>query len=104
APRDALRLLPSREQFVRVWRRLERETTDGALSGAELPLLRSLAAELGGAECFLRAAVCLDVFEERGLLRCSREDDVLTLRMTANGKKVELEASAYVRRLRSILQ
>ncbi|MCR5825831.1 MAG: single-stranded-DNA-specific exonuclease RecJ, partial [Oscillospiraceae bacterium] len=29
APRDALRLLPSREQFVRVWRRLERETTDG---------------------------------------------------------------------------
>ena len=102
--RDAARLLPSREQFVRVWRLLERDAANGAVSGPELPLLRRVAAELTGAECFLRTAVCIDVFEERGLLQCTRGDGLLTLRLTSDGKKVELNESRHIRRLKDILQ
>ena len=102
-PRDAARLLPSREQFVRVWRVLEREAGGGVLSDAELPLLRRIAGELSGAECFLRAALCLDIFAERGLLSLTRESERLTLRLTASGKKVELDDCPHIRRLHEIL-
>ena len=103
APRDASRLLPSREQFVRLWRILERDAASGTLSGPELPLLRQLASEVGGAEGFLRTALCLDVFAERGLLTLERGGGSLTLRLTADGKKVELEDCPYLRQLRDIL-
>ena len=104
APRDAARLLPSREQFVRVWRILERDAGEGCLSGPELPLLRRIAGELPGAESFLRTALCLEVFAERGLLSLERVNGILTLRLTAEGKKVELDDGPYLRRLREILQ
>jgi len=103
-PRDAARLLPSREQFVRAWRMLEREAAGGVLAGPELPLLRRVAAELPGSDCFLRSAVCLDVFAERGLLTLERAGDTLTLRLTSDGKKVELDDSPYLKRLHSMLQ
>ena len=101
--RDAARLLPSREQFVRSWRFLEREAVGGVISEPELPLLRRLASELTGADCFLRALVCLDVFEERGLLTRTRDGERLTLRLTSDGKKVELDKSRPLRRLREAL-
>ena len=103
-PREAARLTPSREQFVRVWRILERESGGSALSDAELPLLRRIAAEVTGAESFLRTAVCLNVFAERGLLSMTREDGLMTIRLTPGERKVELEDSALLRRLREILQ
>ena len=103
SPRDAARLLPSREQFVRVWRMLEREAGDGALSGPELPLLRRVAAEITGAESFVRASVCLEIFAERGLISVERAAGGITLRLTAEGKKVELEQSPLVLRLRELL-
>ena len=102
-PRDAVRLLPSREQFVRAWRTLEHEAGGGPVSRPELPLLRRIAGELGGAESFLRAALCLEIFAERGLLALERAGDTLTLRLTSQGKKVELDDNPYVSRLRGIL-
>ncbi|MBE7005265.1 MAG: single-stranded-DNA-specific exonuclease RecJ [Ruminococcaceae bacterium] len=104
SPRDAARLLPTREQFVRVWRTLEHETSDGALCEAELPLLRRLAEELPGTDGFLRAAICLEVFAERGLISLERSGESVSLRLTANGRKVELDEAPYLRRLHDILQ
>ncbi len=89
---------------MRVWRILERDAADGAMNEAELPLLRHVAAELSGADGFLRSAVCLAVFAERGLVSLERSGGTLTIRMTAAGKKVELEDSPIVRRLREELQ
>ncbi len=97
--RDAARLLPSREQFVRVWRALER-MTDDSLTAPRLPLLRRLSAEALGAESFLRTALCLEVFAERGLLSMECNDKYITLRLTSNGKHVELEDSPYLCALR----
>ena len=101
--KDAARLLPSREQFVRAWRTLEREVGPQGLTEYELPLLRRLAAEIPGAESFLRTALCLEVFAERGLLTLSHADGMLTLRLTALGKKVALDECPYLRMLRAKL-
>ncbi|MBQ1459529.1 MAG: single-stranded-DNA-specific exonuclease RecJ [Oscillospiraceae bacterium] len=101
-PREAGRLLPSREQFVRIWRALQKTVPPDGLATEYLPLLRSLAAALGGADPFLRSAICLAVFAERGLLDSCRTGDQIRLRLTDRGKKVALEQSTYLQRLRNI--
>jgi single-stranded-DNA-specific exonuclease len=88
---------------VRAWRILEREVGPGGVSEPMLPLLRRLSAEMVGAETFLRTAMCLQVFSERGLLRVERKGDTLTLRLTAEGKKVELDKSPYLSALHGFL-
>ena len=75
----------------------------GVLSAPELPLLRHIAAEMSGAEPFLRTAACLDIFAERGLLTLERSGETLTLRLTSGGKKVSLEDSPHLSYLHEIL-
>ena len=101
--KDAARLKPAREQFVRLWRALEREVGTQTLSEAELPLLRRFSAEVAGAESFARTLLCLNVFAERGLLTLTRADGTLTLRLRSDGDKVSLDESIYLRALRDIL-
>ena len=101
--KEATRLLPSREQFVRAWRSLQKAVPEEGLDVDYLPLLRSLATVLGGPDPFLRTALCLEVFVEMGLLRLRRTGDRVLLQLAGQGKKVDLESSAYLRRLHGIL-
>ena len=103
-PKEAMRLIPSREQFVRIWRTLEKTVPPDGLTADYLPLLRTLAAATGGADPFLRSAFCLEVFAERGLLVNSRPGDRIELQLAGEGKKVDLEQSTYLQRLRDILE
>ena len=93
--RDARRLLPTREQFAAAWRFLERTVPEGGLTTGYLPLLRTLAAELGKVEPFPRAALCLAVFAERGLLTLERQGDDVTLHLH-RGRKVVLGQSPHL--------
>ncbi len=93
--RDARRLLPTRDQFAAAWRFLERTVPEGGLTTGYLPLLRALAAELGKAEPFPRAALCLAVFAERGLLTLERQGDDVTIRLH-RGLKVVLGQSPHL--------
>ena len=93
--RDARRLLPTREQFAAAWRFLERTVPEGGLTTGYLPLLRTLAAELGKAEPFPRAALCLAVFAERGLLTLERQGDDATIHLH-RGRKVVLGQSPHL--------
>lgn len=102
--KEAARLLPSREQFVRGWRTLQKAVPDEGLDVDYLPLLRSLATVLSGTDPFVRSALCLEVFSERGLLRMSRSGDRAHLVLTGQGKRVDLEQSECVRQLRRILE
>lgn len=102
-PKEATRLLPSREQFIRGWRALQKAVPNEGLTVDYLPLLRSLAAVLGGPDPFLRTALCLEVFAERDLLKICRGGDQVRLQLTGQGKKVDLESSAYLQQLRDIL-
>ena len=60
-----------------------------------LPLLRAMASEVGGAEPFLRGALCLEVFRERGLLTEEREGDTAFLVLQRN-KRVSLDDATLV--------
>ena len=103
AAKEARRLLPTRDQFAAAWRFLERTVPDGGLTTGYLPLLRQLAAELGRTEPFPRAAVCLSVFAERGLLTMERQEDDVTLRLH-RGKKVALGQSPQLIMLQQVME
>ncbi len=99
--REAGRLLPERRQFASLWRAIERRETETQISG-RLPTLRSLAGALDGAESFLRSAMGLEVFAERGLITMETREDTLEIHIRP-GQRANLEDSAYMRRLRRIL-
>ncbi len=102
-PREAVRLIPGRDQFVRLWRQLQKTVPPEGLTTPYLPLLRTLAASLGGADAFVRTALCLEIFADRGLLDTQRSGDDVALRLTDRGKKVNLEQSPLLLRLHDIL-
>ena len=102
-PRDAVRLLPSRDQCVSLWRALQHAVPPNGLETDYLPLLRRLSGALQGAEPFLRTVLCLEVFRERGLLQCCRLGDSISLHLTSQGKKVALDRSEYLLRLHRAL-
>ena len=102
--REAVRLLPPREHCVRAWRALQSSVPPEGVQSYYLPFVRQLAAETGGTEPFARAALCLEVFRELGLLSMKRSGDEIRLVMTDRGKKVSLEQSRYLRTLHDILE
>ena len=103
SPKDARRLLPSREQYVAVWRTLERLLPPaGTEILSYLPLVRTISAHIGKTEPFLRSALCLEVFAERGLLNLQHDGDRITLCRCDDGKKVRLEDSPYILRVQRI--
>ena len=101
--REKTRIPAQREPFAACYTALERQLKrTGAESAPELPLLRLLAAESGGSDGFLRAAMALRVFRERGLVQITQGEDVfLTLRLSRPAGKVDLFACPYLRRLKS---
>ena len=97
--KNARRMLPAREQYVAAWRTLQHLVPAEGLHAPYLPLLRSLGAALGRTDAFLRGAVCLAVFQERGLLEAAVCGDNIFLRLAGKDKKVNLEDSQYIQRL-----
>ena len=90
---ETARLMISRDQFAAFWRILDRHLKQGKLETDLLPYLRSLAAQVGGCDSFLRAALALTVFQERGLISLSRQEDRVTLCLNPIQGKVDLYAS-----------
>jgi len=99
---EAARLMPGREQFVRLWQSLSQISGGKVYCADYLPSLRMFSASLGGAEAFLRTQVCLEVFAERGLIRMSRREEQIELEIH-RGSKVVLEESRHMQRLMDIL-
>ena len=97
---EALRLLPERRQVAALWRAIVQLEGEEAVS--RLPALRRLAGALDGAESFLRTALGLEVFAERGLVTLTVREDMMILQPVP-GRKADLEQSAYVRALRKAL-
>ena len=96
---EAARLRTSREQFAAYWLVLERQLRQGKAEEDLLPYLRYLADSVGGAEGFLRAALALSVFHERGLLTLETDGERLLLKLHTLPGKVDLFACPYLSRL-----
>ena len=100
--REACRLLPRREQFVSLWRAIEHMEREELCEGGRLPMLRSLAAALDGTESFLRTALGVEVFAERGLITVVIEGERMSLR-PQSGRRADLEESVHIEALRRAL-
>ena len=93
------RLRASRDQFAAYWVVLERQLRFGKTEEDLLPYLRQLASQAGGCESFLRAALALRVFAERGLISLTVRGDRLALCLNPIQGKVDLFACPYLARL-----
>lgn len=93
--REALRILPSRQQCVAAWRMLQQDVPYEETERQYLPFLRSLSAAIPGTDPFLRACFCVELFCERGLLSREIRDGEIRLRLCAVDGKVDLEQSPY---------
>lgn len=93
--REALRILPSRQQCAAAWRLLRQEVTPTGTERHYLPFLRQLSAAIPGTDPFLRACFCVELFCERGLLRREICDEEIRLRLCPVDEKVDLEQSPY---------
>ena len=99
-PQETVRLRAGRNQYAACWVALERRLRQGKAEEDRLPYLRRLAAKTGGCESFLRTALALEVFRERGLISMTRQGDRLTLRLMQIQGKADLSACPYLLRLR----
>ena len=100
--REAVRLLPDREQFAALWRAIERMERECGGELSRLPALRRLAGAVNGTESFLRAVLGVEVFAERGLITLSVQEDQMSLHPRP-GRRADLEQSVYMRALRRTL-
>ena len=97
---ESARLYASREQFGACWRVLQRHLKTGKEVMDLLPCIRQLAAESGGTESFLRSALSIAVFRERGLISASFRGEQLSICLNPMQGKVDLFACPYLSRLR----
>ncbi len=93
--REALRILPSRQQCVAAWRMLQQDVPYEETERQYLPFLRGLSTAIPGTDPFLRACFCVELFCERGLLSREIRDGEIRLRLCAVDGKVDLEQSPY---------
>ncbi len=101
-PREAEQLIPSRAEFAAVWRYLNAKRAGGTVEETAAHLTRGVSRSYGVRETYMRTMVCLEVFEERGLIRSERRGEALRIELSAPAEKVDLEQSPTLRRLRRL--
>ena len=80
--------------------RMEQESVDRR---DQFPMLRRLAASLNCSDAFLRTAMCLAVFAERGLISLEQGDGALSMHPIP-GRRADLEQSTYMVQLRKTIE
>ena len=102
--REAEMLLPERDEFAAVWRFLRRNACDRPLEDSVSRLVKTIARTFPAQRPYIRTMVCLEVMDERGLIDMEHAADRLCISLHENSPKVDLEQSAIMIQLRSILR
>lgn len=102
---EAQALIPSREEFEAVWRYLKRNASPAPLEDQPGRLVRNIAKTFHLRETFSRTMVCIQVFDERGLIQVEEKTaGQLRIDLLPVEGKVDLEQSAVMRRLRRLME
>ena len=105
SPQEAQPLLPTRAEFVCLWRYLERQCAGQTFLEDTLARIAQKSARSGGqSERPNHTLVCLEVMEERGLISLERQSGRVQITLHRLEHKVDLNASAILRRLREATQ
>ncbi|HIY17358.1 MAG TPA: single-stranded-DNA-specific exonuclease RecJ [Candidatus Intestinimonas stercorigallinarum] len=102
--REAAALIPSRAEFVAVWRYLSGHARLGRVEDTARRLARGVSRTYGIKETLMRTMVCLEVLDEHGLIRVERSTDHLRIDLCEVEGKVDLEDSVLMKRLRRLSQ
>jgi len=102
---EARFLLPSRADFVDLWRWLERQSAAGTVvEGTLVRIARGVSRATRQREAPARTRFCLDVMEERGLIDLREFTGRFQITLRRVEHKVDLEASELMLRLREAAQ
>ena len=102
---EARFLLPSRGDFVGLYRWLERQSTAcTVVEDTPARIARAVSRVTRKREAPARTLLCLEVLEERGLIDVNRRTDRIQITLRQVEHKVDLEASEIIRRLRKMLE
>ena len=96
---EAMGMIPPRNEFAAVWRYLTANAVEGDLFEELSVLSRKISRSAGVSLSFLRTRVCLDVLEERGLIRMEPGPQGVYIKLTPGPGKVDLQNSAIILRL-----
>ena len=100
-PQEARDLPPERADFVSLWRWLERQAvTSDRVEDTLIRITRGACRVGGQREMPARTMLCLEVLEERGLIELGRSTGRLQITVRHLERKVDLEDSCILRRLR----
>ena len=102
-PPEAACLLPQRQEFEQLWRFLVRSARGGCLEEPPLKLWRRASRVCASQPAFTRTMVCLDVFDERGLITLRSSTGRLHISLNHVEGKVDLNSSPILRQLRTLL-
>lgn len=96
---EAQSITPTREEFEAVWRYLKRHASPTPLEDHPTHLTKSIAKTLHLREAYARTMVCIQVFDERGLIRVEQQTaGRLRIGLCRVEGKVDLEQSELLRR------
>ena len=105
SPDEALSLLPTRAEFVCLWRYLERQCAGQSFLEDTVARIARCSARAGGqSERPNHTLVCLEVMEERGLISLEHQSGRVQITLHRLEHKVDLNASSILRRLREAMQ
>ena len=105
SPQEAQSLLPTRAEFVCLWRYLERQCAGQTFLEDTLARIAQKSARSGGqSERPNHTLVCLEVMEERGLISLERQSGRVQITLHRLEHKVDLNASAILKKLREATQ
>lgn len=93
-------LIPERPDFVAVWRYLTSTMDGGTCQESPARLSQKIARSSGRRTDVSRTMICLEVFRERGLIELRGNPDRLTITIRKTDRKVDLDASEVLRRLK----
>lgn len=97
-------LLPERRDFVAVWRYLLAHAAGDRYRETPARLSRNIARSTGGREAFARTMVCLEVFQECGLVHFTEQSNQLHITIRQIDGKVNLEQSPIMIALHKMLE
>lgn len=100
---ELMQLLPTRQDFVMLWRYLARQGP-APLEEAPTILVEHLSTATGSHRPYGRTMVCLEVLHERGLIDLRSTERQLRVSIRPSGDKVNLEESEVLLRLKRLLE
>ena len=104
-PAEARLLMPSRAEFVGLWRYLQRRCAGlGRVEDTASRIARGASRATGQREAAERVLLCLEVLAERGLIDLETGPQGVAVSLRQVERKVDLEASPILGRLRQAIR